>query len=189
MKNRSFFLIAMILFIGGYSWLDYYNNHFSNQRIMQNIVEDKDYSVQEAARIKIDFFIKPEWIPPETEEPQKLNLKISESHQTNIVLQQVWNRGDDIYFSFHTTYEPDYDSGNFLHNMLIDKEKGTYTSAGSSSDFLLTDLTGKEIEVGSTGFGPGSDFAVGINSEEYRKIEKGFHISYSGMILYAYSRK
>ncbi|WP_232101591.1 hypothetical protein [Paenibacillus sp. URB8-2] len=145
-------------------------------------------STQKGYSVRLDLSIKPEWIPFDTEKPQNPNIKIAESQNTNIILQQVWNKGNDIYFNFHTTFDLNYNNGKFLYNMLINDD-GTYTTKGSPEDFQLTDLHGSQIQIGQTGYGPGSDFSFGIDPSEYERIRNGFNVSYSGMILYEYSRK
>ncbi|NGM83768.1 hypothetical protein G5B47_15205 [Paenibacillus sp. 7124] len=191
MKKRSLIIILVISFLlyGGYQGYEYYNDHFVDQRIIQNILERNHYAItKKDTAVKLDLSIKPEWIPFETEKPQNLNIKIAESHNTNILLQQVWNRGNDIYFSFHTTYDLNFNKGKFLYNMLLNDD-GTYTTKGSPEDFQLTDLHGSQIQIGQTGYGPGSDFSFGIDPSEYERIRNGFNVRYSGMILYEYSRK
>ncbi|WP_331701009.1 hypothetical protein [Paenibacillus sp. IITD108] len=186
MKKRPLYiaLLMLVLFYAGYVSYEY----FSDNRILSNVLKRDHYTITKKDNIKIDLAIKPEWIPFDTEEPQELNIKIAETHNTNILLQQVWNRGNDIYFSFHTTYNLDFYNGSFLYNMLINDD-GTYTSRGSYNDLRLTDLQGNAIQLGQTGAGPGSDFSFGIEPGEYEKIKNGFNVSYSGLILYEYSRK
>jgi hypothetical protein len=191
MKKRlkiGLFLIAILALIGGLKIHKYYQNHYVSSKIFENIMERKEYSIIKKDKVKVEIAIKPEWIPFETDKPQSLNIKLYKSHNTTIFLQQVWNRGNDIYFSFHTTFDGDYNNGEFLYNMIINEAR-TYTSAGSPEDFVLTDLQGNEIQAGQTGYGPGSDFSFGIELSEYNKIKNGFKVKYSGMTLYEYSRK
>ena len=186
MKNRPLWIVLLLVVLFNAGYLSY--EYFSDERILSNILKRDHYSITKKDNIKVDLNIKPEWIPFDTEEPQELNIKIAETHNTNISLQQVWNRGNDIYFSFHTSFNLDYRNGNFLYNMLLNDD-GTYTSKGAHADFQLTDLKGNAIPLGQTGAGPGSDFSFGIEPSDYEKIKDGFNVSYSGLILYEYLRK
>jgi hypothetical protein len=191
MKNKTIiltiiFLVVILVIYRGY---DYYNDHFVNKRIMENIMNRENYTIyKNEDAINIKLFIKPEWIPFEKGERKKLNIQLTERNNTNIILQDVWNRGNDIYFSFHTTYNLDYKKGKFLYNMIFNDD-GTYTNTGSFNDYQLLDTYQNAILIGQTGSGPESDFSFGIEPNEYDKIRKGFTINYSGMILYEYSRK
>jgi len=175
----------LIIFIG--VGLNYYINHFNNKAILYNITNRKGYSLDiHKESIEIEVFIKPEWIPFDSDEPKNIDVKLCEKNDTDIILTQVWNRGNDIFFSFDTSYHLNYKNGEFLYNGFFN-ENGTFTFYSNVDDFLVYNLASDSINLGQKGIGPNSAFSFGIQSEEYDKIRNGFYIKYSGMNLYSYS--
>ncbi len=165
----------------------YYINHFTSTAILKNATNREGYSLDIVKEpIEIELFIKPEWIPFDSNKPKNLNKKLCEKNNTDIILTQVWNRGNDIYFSFDTSYHLNYKKGDFLYNGIF-HEDGTFTSNNNSNNFLVYDLENEFIGLGQNGIGPNSAFSFGIQPKGYDKIRNGFYIKYSGMILYTYS--
>ena len=178
-------IIGLLIIFNGLG-VYYYTNHFTNNAILHNITNGKGYSLDILKEpIEIELFIKPEWIPFDSNEPMNLNLKLCELNNTNIILSQVWNRGNDIYFSFDTSYDLNYREGEFLYNGYF-YEDGTFSLNSNSNDFLVYDLENESIDLGQRGFGPNSAFSFGIEPVKYDKIRNGFHMKYSGLILYSY---
>ena len=177
----------LIIFIG--LGVYYYINRFTSNAILHNITNRNRYSLDILKETnEIELFIKPEWIPFDSDEPKNLNLKLCEKNNTDIILTQVWNRGNDIYFSFDTSYHLNYREGEFLYNGFF-YEDGTFSSNSNINDFLVYNLENDSIDLGQKGFGPNSAFSFGIEPVEYDKIRNGFHINYSGLVLYSYSLK
>lgn len=165
----------------------YYMNHFSSTAILKNATTRNGYSLDiREEPIEIELFVKQEWIPFDSDKPMNLNVKLCEKNNTDIILTEVWNRGNDIYFIFDTSYHLNYKNGEFLYNGFFN-EDGTFTSNSNINDFSVYNLKNEPIYLGQKGFGPNSSFSFGIQSEEYDKIRNGFYIKYSGMILYSYS--
>ncbi|QWU16043.1 hypothetical protein SAMN04487895_102285 [Paenibacillus sophorae] len=191
MKNKvilTVILFIILLFCAFRGW-DFFQKHNKNKEVLNNILYHQDYKVSAINNpVVIELFVSPNWIPFNEKKPLNINKKLMNMHDTNIILKEVWNRGNDIYFSFHTTYNLDDQSGYFLYNMKINGD-GTFESTGSYSDFHIFDVNKHEIQLGETGWGPESDFSFSIEPEEYEKIKSGFYINYSGMMLYKYSRK
>ena len=165
----------------------YYNKHYTDVGILNNITSRKGYSLNiKKESIDVELFIKPEWISFNSNKPSSLNIKLCDKDDTNIILNQVWNRGNDIYFSFDTSYNLNYTKGEFLYNGIFN-EDGTFTWCSGPNDFLAYDLSHNKIEIGQPGYGPNSAFSFGINPEQYSRIKNGFYVKYSGMVLYEYS--
>lgn len=175
----------LIIFIG--IGVYYYINHFTSMAILKNASNREGYSLNiRKEPVEIELFIKPEWIPFDSDKPKNYNVKVCENNNTDIILTQVWNRGNDIYFTFDTSYHLNYKKGEFLYNGLFNDD-GTFTSNNNTNDFLVYNLESESINLGQKGIGPNSSFSFGIQPEEYDKIRNGFYIKYSGMILYSYS--
>lgn len=187
MKKRIPLIIIGIVIIYAGLVSFYYNTHFTSAAILRNATNRDGYSLNiHKEPIEIELFIKPEWIPFASDEPKNLDVKLCEKNNTDIMLTQVWNRGNDIYFTFDTSYHLNYTNGEFLYNGLFN-EDGTFTTSSNINDFLVYNLSGESIYLGQHGFGPNSSFSFGIEPEEYEKIRDGFYVKYSGMILYSYS--
>ena len=185
-KKLSLVIIGILILIIGVG-INYYVNHFDNKEILYNITNRKGYSLDVRKElIEIEVFIKPEWIPFNSDEPKNLNIKLCEKNNTDIILTQVWNRGSDIYFSFDTSYYLNYKKGEFLYNGFF-YEDGTFNSSSNINDFFVYDLGKESINIGQRGFGPNSAFSFGIEPDEYDKIRNGFYMKYSGLKLYSYS--
>jgi hypothetical protein len=184
-KKIPVVIIAVAIIV--ISIFNYYNYHFSNAVILKNVTSSNGYSFTTSKEpIDIEFHVKPEWIPFDSDEPKDLNIKLCKKNNTDIMLTQVWNRGGDIYFSFDTLYHLNYIKGKFLYNGLFYKN-GLFVSKSNITDFLVFDTENNPINIGQTGSGPNSGFSFGIEPEEYSKIKDGFNVKYSGMILYTYS--
>lgn len=137
-------------------------------------------------QVPIEVFIDPEWIPFQEDERKELNMKLLELHDTTLYLTDVWNRGQDIYFSFHTENHMDYERGEFLYNGVFN-EDGTFTSP-SVGGITLYDKENNSLAIGQTGYGPDADFSFGISIQDQELIKKGFYVKYTGYILYDYSK-
>lgn len=183
-KVTLFTLAILILFTGVWR---YYSNHFTSAAILKNATNRDGYLLNMSNEpIEVELFIKPEWIPFDSEKPKNLNVRLCKKNNTQIILTQVWNRGNDIYFTFDTVYDLDYDTGEFLYNGIF-HEDGSFTANTNVSDLVIYNLERESISLGQKGFGPNSAFGFGLEPEEYDKIKNGFYIKYSGMILYSYS--
>ncbi|REE88941.1 hypothetical protein A8990_10737 [Paenibacillus taihuensis] len=160
-----------------------------NQR-QKKILEADGYVVKQLRDSQpFEIFIKPEWIPFKSEERLKENHKLVQLNQTTIYLQDVWNRGkfaNDIYFSFHTTYQLNRDNGTFMSNNSYNGV-GTISSFYSIDAFTIYDSKHHEIIIGETGSGPGSDFSFAVDYDQLKDIKNGFYLKYTGMHVYAYS--
>ncbi len=185
-KKIPLVIIGVLIIIIGVG-VSYYMNHFSNTAILNNITNRKGYSLNiHKEPVEVELYIKPEWIPFDSDKPKNLNIKLCEKNNTDIILTQVWNRGSDIYFSFDTSYHLDYKNGEFLYNGFF-YEDGMFRSNNNINDFFVYNSEKESIFLGQLGFGPNSAFSFGIDPDEYNKIRNGFHIKYSGLILYSYS--
>jgi len=151
-------------------------------------MERKQYSLVKKEKVPIRIFVKPEWISLNNEERRIFNKELMESHGTHILLQDVRKRENDVYFSFHTTFDVKPKKGEFLSNILV-YEDGSYSQSGSFDDLKLSDPAGREIPIGQTGSGPGSDFSFGIQTSDADRIKDGFVVEYLGFIRYEYVRK
>ncbi|QFF99944.1 hypothetical protein PB01_14555 [Psychrobacillus glaciei] len=186
MKRRKVF--SGIIILGSFLLLGYlfYNGKYSNEGILKNVTARKGYTLNQMENKEmVELYIKPEWIPYNNNRKQSFDIKLAEKHNTNIILVQVWNRGDDIYFSFDTTYNLNYKNGTFMYNGIFN-EDGTFTSGGSHNDFYLFNKNGEEIDVGQSGRGPNSAFGFAIEPKNYDLIKDGFYVEYRGFYLYNY---
>ncbi len=131
--------------------------------------------------------VKPEWIPIAGKEQRFLHEKLYEAYGTEIYLEQIWNRGDDLYFGFHTVFRPDDDRGEFLHNQRF-LGNGTVSTSGGFRELLPFDASGKPIDPSQGGSGPMADFSFKVSTEQINRLRDGIDVSYTGMKLYEYWR-
>ncbi|MFS0690703.1 hypothetical protein AB1K89_15820 [Sporosarcina sp. 179-K 8C2 HS] len=177
--------LGYLLLVG----LLFYNETYSNKGILKNVSDRNGYALNQINDNEmVELYIKPEWIPFNTNAEKSYDTVLAEKYNTNIVLVQIWNREIDIFFSFDTTYNLDYNNGSFMYNGIFN-EDGTFTSSMSHNDFYLYNNDGVEIGVGQSGRGPNSAFGFAIEPENYDLIRDGFYIQYSGFYLYEYSKK
>lgn len=163
-------------------------DHFSSQGVFNNATLRDGYTLKKQQElIPIELFIDSAWIPFTPNEKNELNIKLLELHNTSVYLDNIWNRGEDIYFSFHTKHHMNYWGGEFLYNGIFN-ENGTFTSP-SQGEIILYDNEHNTIPLGGTGFGPGADFSFGVMIEDQHNIENGFYVNYTGFILYEYGKR
>lgn len=186
--KRKIPLAIITIFIIFIAMFLYYSNNYTNAAILKNAQSRQGYSLNVSRKtVDIELFIKPEWIPFSSNEEKNLNIILCEKNNTNIILTQVWNRGNDIYFSFDTSYDLDYDEGEFLYNGIFNQD-GTFSWNNDLDALSVYDRLNNPIEIGQTGLGPGSAFSFGIEPEQHNQIRDGFYVKYSGMTLYGYSK-
>ncbi|WP_284645519.1 hypothetical protein [Paenibacillus silviterrae] len=177
-------LIVVLLFI-----FVYYVNRFGSEAINQRIIKQDGYHVQSVKpRESIEVFVKPEWIPwreGERIEPRQQLLSVS---NTVISMDNTWNRGNDMYFSFRTEFRLPRQHGSFLYNYILN-EDGSVLSSMQPDDYTLYDLHRQVIPIGQAGIGPGADFSFGIEPQYQQRLKDGFWVKYSGFTLYEYSKK
>lgn len=189
MKNfkKIFIITSLILVLSLVVFYSYYTGDSSSDNILNNIINRKGYSLELVTeQVPIKIFIKPEWIAWGQKERKELNIKTLELQNTNIILDNVWNRGNDIYFSFSTSFNINKKGGEFLYNGYFNDE-GNFTNPSGSIE--LFDINGNQISVGQTGTGPEAAFSFGIRPEEQKFINEGFYVEYNGYNLYEYSKK
>ncbi|MEO3944057.1 hypothetical protein [Gorillibacterium sp. CAU 1737] len=182
--NKQVFVITgvVILLAGGY----YYNRNFTAKAIFQNVIGLDGYSLTLVKeQVPFECFVKPEWIAFKPDEKKDLTLSMQNNNQTHISLAQVINRGHDIYFNFHTTFDLDYRNGAFLYNAIF-HEDGTASSPTGAIRVFEPD--GTVIPVGQQGSGPGADFGFGIDQEHLDQLKNGIVIQYDGYVLYHYAK-
>lgn len=164
----------------------YYKETYSDEGILDNVVERDGYTLNLIkSNETVEFYIKPEWIPFDSNKEKKFDIELTNKDNTNIILDEVSNRGSDIYFNFDTTYNMIYKEGTFLYNGIFNDD-GTFTTNGSYNDFYLYNKKGEQIGVGQTGYGPNSSFGLAISPENYNLIRDGFYVKYSGFYRYEY---
>lgn len=185
MKRRILFIVVGIIAVILGVW--YYFSNYTDTAILKNVLNRNGYSIELCKEsVDLDFFIEPEWIPFDSDQPKKLNVTLYEVNNTEIILTEIWNRGNDIYFTFDTSYHLDYKTGEFLYNSRIN-EDGTFTLSEGRNDLVVSDSMNEPVILGQTGLGPGSSFSFGVPTEEINKIRDGFYVKYSGMKLYTYT--
>jgi hypothetical protein len=167
----------------------YYASNYSDHGILEKVINRNGYILKQVQEpISITLFIKPEWIPFDSDSKLSLNEEVLKIHSTNIILDNVWNRGNDIYFSFRTTYDLNYREGEFVYNGNFN-EDGTFTWSSKIDGTILYDKEQTRFTVGQTGSGPESDFSFGIGPENYSTIKDGFYIEYNNFIRYQYVKR
>lgn len=182
----GFISIVIVLFI--IVSYRYYTNNFTNSGILKKVTNQDGYSLSiQRKQIPIEIFVKPNWIPFHQKERKDLNKTLLEKHSTNIVLDNTWNRGNDIYFSFHATFDMHYRKGEFLYNGVFNDD-GSITSP-SIGKITLFDKERNSFPTGQIGYGPGADFSFGVQPKDQKFIKDGFYVKYTGYILYNYSKK
>ncbi len=188
MKKKISFAVIVSVFILLLSY-QYYNANYSNHGILGKVQNRNGYILTQVQNpISLRFFIKPEWIPYTSDQKLLLNEQLLNVNSTNIVLDNVWNRGNDIYFSFRTTYDLNYQGGEFIYNGIFN-EDGSFSWNSRIDGIVLYDVNGTRVSMGQTGTGPESDFSFGIEPEDYAMIKDGFYVEYNDFILYQYTRE
>lgn len=185
-RKTALILMVFAVVVIGYQ---YYYSNYTDTGIFDNVIKRQGYTLKQIKKpVSVELFIKPEWIPFKSDEQKKLTIKLIEKNSTNVFVDNVLNRGNDIYFNFHTTFNMKHNNGEFLYNGVFNDD-GTFTTYGSPYDFILYDKNGNKIDVGQTGDGPNADFSFGVNPENQELLRDGFYVKYSGFILYEYSKK
>lgn len=187
-KKKVYLLIIIIMgffFLIGYL---FYSENYSNEGILQNVTKRDGYKLHLIKKdVTVEFYIKPKWIPFNSDEKKEFNKEIITENNTTIILDTVWDRGNDIYFNFDTKYKMNYNNGNFMYNGIFNKD-GTFTTNGSFTDFYLYNNNGEKVGVGQSGRGPQSSFGFAVEPENYDLIRDGFYVKYSGFNLYEYDK-
>ncbi len=188
MKRKISVAIILGVFVLSLSY-HYYDTNYSDHGILEKVKNRNGYVLNQVQEpISITLFIKPEWIPFDSDSKLTLNEKMLKIHNTNIILDNIWNRGNDIYFSFRTKYDLNYRGGEFVYNGIFNND-GTFSWSSKIDGTILYDKEQRRITVGQTGSGPEADFSFGIESENYSTIKEGFYIEYNNFILYQYARR
>ncbi|WJH35511.1 hypothetical protein N6H14_05710 [Paenibacillus sp. CC-CFT747] len=183
-------LLVLILVTVGFVVIcyRYYSLNYSQQAILDNVTSRDGYTlVNQQEQVPIELFIRPEWIPFKPKEEKNINEKLYESHNTIIHLKNIWNRGNDIYFSFQAEFNMKYKTGEFLYNGIFN-EDGTFSSP-SPGEITIYDKDRNKIPLGQQGYGPDAAFSFGVEPQFQNRIQNGFYIKYTGYILYNYSKK
>lgn len=187
-RSKKYSIISVVIILAIIVGYRYYTLYFSNTGIFTNVTQRDGYALTlQQEQVPIEVFIDPEWIPFQEDERKELNMKLLEVHDTTLYLTDVWNRGQDIYFSFHAEHHMDYKRGEFLYNGVFN-EDGTFTSP-SVGGITLYDKENNPLAIGQTGYGPDADFSFGISIQDQELIKNGFYVKYTGYILYDYSKK
>lgn len=179
--------VAIVFFFIGVYILGFITYNFFNtdKAIFNRVINANGYTIQHIGQTDpLEYFINPEWIPLEKDVKLNVNEKLIESHNTTIVLDEVWNRGEDISFSFHLTFDMNQKEGDFLNTFILNQD-GSSTSI--STHIMLYDVQHNEIETNGIGVGL-SNFSFGINDENLDKIRDGFHVVHPGLQLHDYSK-
>ncbi|WP_143812953.1 hypothetical protein [Paenibacillus sp. XY044] len=184
-RKWAVMIIAVIIVIlGGYR---IYALNYSDEGIMDHVFRHEGYAVNLAKeKVPVKIFVKPEWIAFGHDERKDLKVEVLELNHTRILLDNVWNRGNDIYFSFEAFPGWDHRSGEFMYNGKLNPD-GSVTTQGPN--LRLTDMSGQEIPFGQSGQGPGISFSFGINPEYHHLIRDGFYVQYSDFNVYRYAKK
>ncbi|WP_047983208.1 hypothetical protein [Ornithinibacillus californiensis] len=181
----------VLLLIGGFLFLGYvfYHNNFTDEGILENVIERDGYILERKNdKETVKLYIKPEWIPFNDTKEHDLDIELARENNTGIILDEVWNREIDIYFSFDTTYDLNFTRGSFMYNGIFN-EDGTYTTNSSYWDYSIYNLNNEKVDFGQSGQGPNSTFGFAIEPENYDLIRDGFYVEYSGFYLYEYNKK
>ncbi|MCU6707315.1 hypothetical protein M6D81_01220 [Paenibacillus sp. J5C_2022] len=183
MKWRLLISIGLAVVIMAAIW----TYHNRDEAVYQRIVQQDGYTlglVKEG--VETEFFLKPEWIPEKSEGENKLHLVVDEKFDTEIVLERVLRRGNNISIELNTIPDPDRNSGQFLSIYQIVPE--SFISTRSREKWVVTDHEGNDLLKGrfSAGSGPGNYVSVTVKNVEIEKLRQGGHIRYSGYYLYGY---
>lgn len=186
-RKKVYSFIIFTVFCAVFAYLSY-NETYSNEGILEKVTEREGYTLSLIKNNEtVEFYVKPEWIPFNSKKEKEFDIKITTKENTNIILDSVWNREIDIYFTFDTTYNLDYNKGRFMYNGIFN-EDGTYTTTSSQQEYYLYNHNKELIDVGQFGRGPNSAFGFAINPENYDLIKDGFYVRYSGFYLYEYTK-
>jgi len=180
--------VAIVFVFAGVYILGFLTYNFFNtdKAIFNRVIKANGYTIQHIGQTdSLEFFIKPEWIPLKQDEKFSINEKLIELHNTSIVLDEVWNQGENISFSFHLTFNMNQKEGEFI-NTYISNQDGSATSG--MTQIMLYDIQQNEIVTNGIGEGPGSVFSFAINKENLDIIRDGFHVVNNGLQLHEYSK-
>lgn len=181
----TYILISSVIVFGVIYRL--FNFQYSNEGIFNKDIEREGYSITlKTENIPVEIYIKPEWIAFNQDERKELNINVLKINNTNIILENVLNRGSDIYFSFKTTLDEDSESNEFMYNGQLNDDGSFTTPTGEERVF---DKNMDEISIGQSGSGPKTTFSFGIDSENQHLISEGFYVRCKGYNLYEYSKK
>jgi beta-lactamase regulating signal transducer with metallopeptidase domain len=186
-KKPRFWIVVISIIVVTVVGIGLMANPLSKEGIFNNVLNQDGYTTFEIQKpVSFTAYIESTWIPKKENEVIELNKEIGKVGKVGILLESVMHRGNDIYFNFDAKQFINNDSGEFLYNDILN-EDGTATSYNLWDAFNIYNNNTK-IDVGQTGYGPGSKFSFGINIENYDVIKDGFTLEYKGSILYGYFR-
>ncbi|KIL36723.1 hypothetical protein SD71_06940 [Cohnella kolymensis] len=187
MRTKLFISIVMagILAVGLFR---IYDHKYSNEAILDNVVHQRGYSLVPIEKpFKFAVSLGLAWLLDEgMGERRPYNSEFMNIHNTSITLDDIYDRGNDLYFNFTAKPDMSYSKGTFLYPYQINED-------GSVSEYnfdgiKVYDRNKQPIELGQRGSGPGSSFSFGIDVSERQRLKDGFTIEFSNLILYEYSR-
>lgn len=180
--------VAIVFVFTGVYLLGFLTYNFFNtdKAIFNRVIKANGYTIQHIGQPDpLEFFVKPEWVPLEKDVKLNVNEKLIESHNTTVVLDEVWNRGGNMSFSFELIFNMNPKEGDFLNTFILNQD-GSSTSV--STHIMLYGVQHNEIATNGIGVGL-SHFSFGINDEDLDEIRDGFHVVHPGLQLHEYSKK
>lgn len=179
MKKKILFVVLFLSFI--IILYGYIHNNYSNNGILNNVKKGKKYEVTLVQEIPIELFIKPEWIPLNSDAEIKDKV-ILELYESTIVLNVT--KSNKLFFEFKIKQDMNYNGGEFVDTAILHEDNNATVI---SPVLILTNKNNKLIDVGY-GFG-NSGFGFDIEPENYKDIEEGFYVDYEYVYLHSYVKK
>ncbi|WP_281816302.1 hypothetical protein [Vallitalea longa] len=179
MKKKILLVVLFLLFI--IILYGYICNNYSNDGILNNVKKGKRYKITQVQEIPIELFIKPEWIPLNSDEEIKGKVLL-ELYESTIVLNVT--KSNKLFFEFKIKQNMNYNGGQFIYSAILHEDNNATVT---SPMLILTNKNKKKIDV-SYGIG-NSNFAFDIKPENYKDIEEGFYVDYKYVYLHNYVKK
>jgi len=180
-------LLILAAAFAGYKIYDYYQD----DSLLHRIVSQDGYELARAgAPDPIPLEFKAQWLQTPN---NKLNVPVGYGHQTLFVLEELTENADRVTFSLKAIPELRKEQGEFLYTTEIQTKAATPASA-SEGNWTLSDNSGSRVQADGIHYnagqvdGPSARFTLEMDRAVLDKLKDGFTASYSGFILYAYTK-
>ena len=185
-------MMVLLVVAAAYAGFRLYSRH-EDKTLLDQIVDQNGYTWSEKDKpVTFTLNIKAEWLPEAGDSKKDLNVPAGYDHHTLFVLQRTEKRGTSTYFSFKAIPELNKAGGEFLHTEELGAG-GTsvpYSPAGawklnkSGSTAAATVSVPYGLETGED-----ETFSFVLADSDLARLgSDGFTASYSGLILYTYSK-
>ena len=162
-----------------------------DERLLEQVLKGPGYDIKIVQQsLPVELIVRSEWVPLAEEDigvQKRLNETLVIVENTEIILSQVYNREDDIYFMFDLIPNLNNQGGRFVYNRKINSDGSL--SYHLPERYKIINSSGENVDYGQYGFGSKASFGFAIEMDQIDAVKEGFSVEYSGLILYEYRKK